>query len=181
MIKHSLNNARMLSDRTKHLSSESVREGRKFLLYLPENKLTYGRMLSVFATVLQGKVGQPCFSLHNSLGDFVVVANLGSKIAINGSKEGRTWERYTGFHGGLKHDTLDRSSFHSTYSIVRRSLRGMLPKNHQLKHRLNRLICIEGEIETDKLPVISYFGAKFAVVNRSDLSGSCIRAGKVVK
>lgn len=87
-----------------------------------------GRMAARIARILRGK-DKPIFTPHMDAGDFVVVINA-KKVKVTGSKEDqKTYFRYTGYPGGARIETLRRLRQRRPEEIVRRAVKGMLPKN----------------------------------------------------
>lgn len=179
MNKFNYNFKVQLRSRTIHKTLEQVNKDRK-IFYLIDKDVSYGRLLSVMSSILQGKINQPCFSLHNTMGDYVVISNLNDSIKFTGKKEkNKVWERYTGFHGGLKTDKMNKNSFLNVYGLLRRSMRGMLPKNKQLKVRLNRILCLNEPLEINKDNLINILGINFIQIETKHLLRQNINKGKI--
>lgn len=93
-----------------------------------------GRAAVRIARTLRGK-DKPIFTPHVDTGDFVIVINA-AKVRVTGAKEDqKTYFRYTGYPGGARFETLRRLRHRRPEEIIRRAVRGMLPKN-----RLGRAI-----------------------------------------
>jgi large subunit ribosomal protein L13 len=87
-----------------------------------------GRAAAKIARILRGK-DKPIFTPHMDTGDFVIVINAG-KVKVTGTKEDRkTYFRYTGYPGGGRFENLRRLRHRRPTEIVRRAVKGMLPKN----------------------------------------------------
>ena len=87
-----------------------------------------GRLSSQVAAVLRGK-HKPIFTPHVDTGDFVIVINA-DKVRLTGSKiEDKIYYRHTGYPDGLKSESLRNYLEKKPDELVRRSIRGMLPKN----------------------------------------------------
>ena len=90
--------------------------------------LVLGRAASRIARVLRGK-HKPQFTPHMDVGDFVIVVNAG-KIRTTGDKEKtKEYFSYSGYPGGAKWETVERLRERKPEELVRRAVRGMLPKN----------------------------------------------------
>jgi large subunit ribosomal protein L13 len=89
---------------------------------------TLGRLASVIAEVLAGK-RSAWYTRHADAGDFVVVVNA-EKIAVTGNKlqDKRYW-RHSGYPGGIKSRTLAEQLERRPEEVLRKAVRGMLPKN----------------------------------------------------
>ena len=88
-----------------------------------------GRLASRVATVLRGK-HRAVFTPHVDTGDYVIVVNA-EKVRLTGRKrEQKIYYRHTGYTGHLKQTTAGRllAGPHAD-RVVRRAVRGMLPKN----------------------------------------------------
>ena len=97
-----------------------------------------GRLASVIAETLSGK-RSPWFTRHCDTGDFVVVVNA-EKIAVTGNKlrDKRYW-RHSGYPGGIRSRTLGEQLERRPEEVLRRAVRGMLPKNRLGRAQLTKL------------------------------------------
>ena len=99
---------------------------------------TLGRLASEIATLLMGK-HKPTYVSHLNTGDFVVVVNA-DKIRVTGRKlEQKVYYRHSGYHGGLKRQTLEDLLRKAPTRVIRHAVRGMLPKNIMGRRMLSRL------------------------------------------
>ncbi len=99
---------------------------------------TLGRLASEIAILLQGK-HKPIYVPHLNTGDFVIVTNVG-KIHVTGRKaEQKIYYRHSGYHGGLKEQTLAVVLAKTPDRVLRHAVKGMLPKNALGRHMLARL------------------------------------------
>lgn len=103
-----------------------------------------GRLASKIAIVLRGK-HKVSFLPHIDMGDFVVVINA-DKVRLTGKKEEKkTYDRYSGFRGGLRQvPAFEIRKRHPDW-MVTLAVRGMLPKNHLSRKLLTRLKVYAGE------------------------------------
>ena len=88
-----------------------------------------GRLASRVASVLRGK-HRAIFTPHVDTGDYVIVVNA-EKVRLTGRKrEQKIYYRHTGYTGHMKQTTAGRllAGPHAD-RVVRRAVRGMLPKN----------------------------------------------------
>ena len=88
-----------------------------------------GRLATRVATVLRGK-HRAIFTPHVDTGDYVIVVNA-EKVRLTGRKrEQKIYYRHTGYTGHLKQITAGKllDGPHAD-RVVRRAVRGMLPKN----------------------------------------------------
>ncbi len=99
---------------------------------------TLGRLCTRIAGLLQGK-HRPIYVPHLNTGDFVVVLNAG-KVRVTGNKlTQKVYYRHSGYHGGLKEQTLAELLDRSPTEAVRHAVKGMLPKNTVGRRMLRRL------------------------------------------
>jgi large subunit ribosomal protein L13 len=97
-----------------------------------------GRLASEIALVLRGK-NKPQYTPHVDTGDFVVVVNAG-KVAVTGNKlEGKVYYRHSGYPGGLKSRTLGEMLERRPNEVLRKAVKGMLPKNRLAARQLTKL------------------------------------------
>lgn len=99
---------------------------------------TLGRLATQIATLLRGK-HKPDFTPFMKTGDFVVVVNS-EKVCLTGRKEtDKVYYRHTGYPGGIRKETARQVRARRPELLVRRAVKGMLPKNklgRQLRSRL---------------------------------------------
>lgn len=99
---------------------------------------TLGRLATRIADVLRGK-GKPQYTPHVDSGDFVVVVNA-EKIRVTGKKlEQKVYYRHSGYPGGLRERTLAEQLERRPEEVLRRAVRGMLPKNRLAAVQLRKL------------------------------------------
>lgn len=95
-----------------------------------------GRLASKVAARLRGKMN-PLFTPHVDTGDFVIVVNA-EKVRLTGRKlEQKKYHRHTGYIGGIKTETAREVLAKRPEELIRRAVKGMLPKN-KLGSRLFR-------------------------------------------
>jgi len=89
--------------------------------------LVLGRMASEVARLLRGK-HKPIFAPHLDTGDHVIVVNA-SKVVLTAGKEAqKVAYRHSGYPGGLKRVSYSDLLARDPEEVVRRAVRGMLPK-----------------------------------------------------
>ncbi len=99
---------------------------------------TLGRLATQIADVLRGK-GKPQYTPHVDTGDFVVVVNA-EKVRVTGNKlEQKVYYRHSGYPGGLRERTLAEQLARRPEEVLRRAVRGMLPKNRLAAAQLRKL------------------------------------------
>lgn len=106
---------------------------------------TLGRLASHVAQILRGK-HKPTYSPHVDHGDHVVVLNA-AQIQLTGKKrEKKTYFRYTGYMGGGRLKSLDEMMTNTPEEVVRRAVRGMLPKTRLGRQMIRKLKIYAGEV-----------------------------------
>ena len=99
---------------------------------------TLGRLATQIADVLRGK-RKPTYTPHCDVGDFVIVVNA-EKIAVTGKKlEDKLYWRHSGYPGGIKSKTLGDLLEQRPEEVIRRAVKGMLPRNRLARQQLRKL------------------------------------------
>src|SRR3954453_19569544 len=97
-----------------------------------------GRFATQIAETLRGK-GKPQYTPHVDTGDFVVVVKAG-KIAVTGNKRGeKVSHRRSGYPGGLKSRPLRDELERRPTEVIRKAVKGMLPRNRLGRAQLLKL------------------------------------------
>ena len=100
--------------------------------------MVLGRLSTEVARVLRGK-HKPMFAPHLDCGDHVIVVNADKVVLTSDKAEKKTVWRHSGFPGGIKsmsyRDALERKPAEA----VRRTIKGMLPKNRLGAQMLTKL------------------------------------------
>jgi large subunit ribosomal protein L13 len=108
---------------------QAKKEELKYQWYLvnAEGKVL-GRLASELAKILRGK-HKPTFTPHVDTGDFVVVVNA-EKVGLTGKKlKDKIYYRHTGYPGGIKEVSAGKLLAKKPTELIRRAVKGMLPKN----------------------------------------------------
>jgi large subunit ribosomal protein L13 len=72
-------------------------------------------------------------------GDFVVVVNA-EKIAVTGKKlEQKRYYRHSGYPGGLRSRTLAEQLEKRPTEVIRKAVKGMLPRNRLARRQITKL------------------------------------------
>ncbi len=99
---------------------------------------TLGRLATQIADTLRGK-GKPQYTPHVDTGDFVVVINA-EKIHVTGQKlDQKMYHRHSGYPGGLRSRTLRVQLERRPTEVLRKAVKGMLPKNKLAARQLVKL------------------------------------------
>ena len=99
---------------------------------------TLGRIATQIADRLRGK-GKTAFTPHVDTGDFVVVVNA-EKIAVTGKKlDEKMYYKHSGYPGGLRERTLREQLERQPTEVLRKAVKGMLPRNKLGRAQLTKL------------------------------------------
>jgi large subunit ribosomal protein L13 len=110
---------------------------------------TLGRLASNIAKILKGK-HNPGYTPHVNTGDFVVVVNA-SRVRVTGSKRTtKTYERYSGYPGGLRSRTFEEQIARRPEMPLRDAVKGMLQHNSLGDQMLKRLKVYPGAEHSQK-------------------------------
>jgi len=102
-----------------------------------ENKIL-GRLATQIADVLRGK-RKPTYTPHVDVGDFVIVVNA-EKVAVTGDKrEKKVYWRHSGYPGGIRSRTLADMLEKRPEEVIRKAVKGMLPRNRLARQQLRKL------------------------------------------
>jgi large subunit ribosomal protein L13 len=99
---------------------------------------TLGRLATQIADALRGK-RKPDYTPHCDVGDFVIVVNA-EKVAVTGKKrEKKLYYRHSGYPGGLRTRTLGEMLERRPEEVIRKAVKGMLPRNRLARQQLTKL------------------------------------------
>jgi large subunit ribosomal protein L13 len=102
-----------------------------------------GRLATHVATLLRGK-HKAVFAPHLDAGDYVIVINA-DKVALTGNKlTQKKAYRHSGYPGGLRAVTYGELLKTRPEEVVRKAVRGMLPKNRLARGQLAKLKIYRG-------------------------------------
>ena len=104
---------------------------------------TLGRLATRVASALRGK-HKVAFTDHLDVGDAVVIVNAG-KIRVTGRKlQQKQYVRHSGYPGGFRAETLERLLERRPEEVIRRAVRGMLPRNRLGDRMIRKLYVYAG-------------------------------------
>ena len=99
---------------------------------------TLGRLATRIAETLRGK-RKPEYTPHVDTGDFVVVVNA-EKIQVTGNKlDQKRYYRHSGYPGGLRSRTLREQLDRQPAEVIRKAVKGMLPRNRLANRQITKL------------------------------------------
>jgi large subunit ribosomal protein L13 len=97
-----------------------------------------GRLATQIANVLRGK-NKAIFTPSVDTGDFVIVVNA-EKVALTGRKlADKIYYSHSGFTGGLKEISAGKLLESKPEEVIKKAVKGMLPKNKLSRHMLKKL------------------------------------------
>ena len=100
--------------------------------------MVLGRLCTETARILRGK-HKPIYAPHIDTGDFVVVVNA-EKIAVTGQKlDQKMYHRHSGYPGGLRSRTLREQLERRPTEVLRKAVKGMLPRNRLARRQITKL------------------------------------------
>lgn len=100
--------------------------------------LVLGRLASEVARVLRGK-HKPVFAPHVDTGDHVIVVNAARVVMTSDKAAKKVAYRHSGYPGGLRSETYQAMLAAKPEEVVRRAVRGMLPKGTLGRQMLKKL------------------------------------------
>src|SRR5689334_20117402 len=128
--------ARLVRAMKTYVATPADRE-RNWLLVDASGK-TLGRLATQIADALRGK-NKPVYTPHVDTGDFVIVVNA-EKISVTGNKlADKKYYRHSGYPGGLKVRTLAEQLERRPEEVIRKAVKGMLPRNRLARKQITKL------------------------------------------
>jgi len=130
----------------KTFSAKAGAFGQDWYVIDAENKVL-GKLSVEIAHRLRGK-HKPEYTPHVDTGDYIVVINA-EKVVVTGNKyEDKIYYHHTGYPGGLKKksfkDIIDSNPTH----VIKRAVKGMLPRNKLGRVMLSKLKIYAGAEHT---------------------------------
>jgi large subunit ribosomal protein L13 len=100
--------------------------------------MVLGRLATEVARVLRGK-HKPTFAPHLDGGDHVIIVNADKVVLTSGKADKKVVYRHSGFPGGIKSMSYQEALDRKPAEAVRRTVKGMLPKNRLGAQMLTKL------------------------------------------
>ncbi len=137
----------LLNDTACEMKTYSAKPGeiaREWYVVDAEGK-TLGRLATQIADTLRGK-NKPAYTPHVDTGDFVIVVNA-EKIAVTGQKlDQKMYHRHSGYPGGLRTRTLREQLERRPTEVLRKAVKGMLPRNRLARRQITKLKIYAGPV-----------------------------------
>ncbi|MBE6312949.1 MAG: 50S ribosomal protein L13 [Bacteroidales bacterium] len=129
-----------LSYKTVSINKETAQ---KEWVVVDAQDLVLGRMASKVAKLLRGK-NKPTYTPHVDCGDYVIVINA-DKVKMTGLKwTDRIYLSHTGYPGGQREITPEKLLQKSPEKLIKKVVKGMLPKNKLGAQLLSNLYVYAG-------------------------------------
>jgi large subunit ribosomal protein L13 len=100
--------------------------------------LVLGRLSTEVARILRGK-HKPIYAPHMDTGDHVIVVNASKVVLTSDKAEKKIAYRHTGYPGGLRETRYTDFLANKPEEVVRKAIKGMLPKNRLGRSMLGKL------------------------------------------
>jgi large subunit ribosomal protein L13 len=97
-----------------------------------------GRLATEVASLLRGK-HKPIFAPHVDTGDHVVVVNAANVVLTSGKADKKIRYRHSGYPGGLREELFSDLMATKPEEVVRRAVKGMLPRGPLGRRQLKKL------------------------------------------
>ena len=118
--------------------SPKVSEIQRTWYVVDADGLVLGRLASAVAAILRGK-HRPYFAPHVDTGDHVIVVNADKVVLTSNKADAKMAYRHSGYPGGLRATSYAELLADHPDELVRRVVRGMLPKNTLGRQMLSKL------------------------------------------
>ncbi|KXS94690.1 hypothetical protein AC578_10373 [Pseudocercospora eumusae] len=116
-----------------------------YLVNLSTDPRPLGRLATSIAITLMGK-HKPIYNPSTDCGDYVIATNCHQLHTTGKKMEKKKYYSHTTRPGSLKEITMEKMMAKwGGGEILRRAVRGMLPKNRLRDERMARLKCFEGQ------------------------------------
>ena len=116
--------------------AEAIANRKWWIVYLDGK--TVGRAATRIAHILRGK-HKTTFTPHIDDGDYVIVLNA-EKVNFTGNKwANKSYYHHSGYVGGLKETTAEEMLERSPDEIIRKAVKGMLPRGPLGRAQLKKL------------------------------------------
>jgi large subunit ribosomal protein L13 len=100
--------------------------------------LVLGRLSTEVARLLRGK-HKAIFAPHTDTGDHVVVVNAAKVVLTSDKADRKFYYRHSGYPGGLSSQRYTDFMAQRPEEVVRKAVRGMLPKNRLGRSMISKL------------------------------------------
>jgi len=105
--------------------------------------MVLGRLSTEVARILRGK-HKPTFTPHLDTGDHVIIVNADKVVLTSSKADTKLVHTHSGYPGGIKTRTYGDLLAKKPEDAVRRSIKGMLPKNRLGRSMISKLKIYRG-------------------------------------
>ncbi|KAL1589439.1 hypothetical protein WHR41_01718 [Cladosporium halotolerans] len=131
-----------------------------------------GRLASSIALTLMGK-HKPIYDPSTDCGDYVVATGLAQLHTTGKKMQKKKYYSHTTRPGSLKEITMEKMMEKwGGGEILRRAVRGMLPKNRLRDDRMARLKCFEGAAHPYKQNILRLDGEKSSIADMPEVQAT---------
>jgi large subunit ribosomal protein L13 len=102
-----------------------------------------GRLATEAASILRGK-HKPIFAPHMDTGDHVIVVNAAKVVLTSDKADKKIAYRHSGYPGGLRETRYRDFMAAKPEEVVRKAVKGMLPKNRLGRAMISKLKIYRG-------------------------------------
>ena len=102
-----------------------------------------GQLAVIIADKLMGK-SKVTYTPHIDNGDYVVVTNAANIVVTGNKMTQKKYDRHSGYPGGLTELKLEEVLEKDPTLVIRKAVKGMLPKNKLAAERMKRLKVFSG-------------------------------------
>ena len=100
--------------------------------------MVLGRLATEVARLLRGK-HKPIYTPNLDTGDHVIIINADKVVLTSDKADRKVLYRHSGYPGGLHTQTYGQALARRPAEAVRRTVRGMVPKNRLGRQQLSKL------------------------------------------
>jgi len=100
--------------------------------------MVLGRLATEVANVLRGK-HKPIYAAHMDTGDHVIVVNADKIVLTSDKADKKLSYRHSGYPGGLRSTKYSKLMETKPEEVVRKAIRGMIPKTSLGRSMLTKL------------------------------------------
>jgi large subunit ribosomal protein L13 len=104
---------------------------------------TLGRLASRIARILEGK-HKPTYAPNLDSGDHVIVLNAGRITVTSDKRDSKLYIRHSGYPQGYREETLGHLLARRPEEVIRRAVKGMLPRTKLGAQQLRKLKIYSG-------------------------------------
>ena len=124
------------------MANQATAQSKWYVIDAKEKVL--GRLASDIAFRLRGK-HKTDFTPHVATGDHIVVINAEQLVVTGNKLKNKLYHRHSGYPGGLKTITFEKLMARSPEQVLKRAVKGMLPRGPLGRQMFSRLKVYVGD------------------------------------